>query len=80
MGLPFAWTSPNAGRKDVQGRRLRGHRRPFVDAVYVAAQAAGRLTQRCPFCGFAVDSHETVTIREGTLTILGCTRKPPESE
>lgn len=42
-GLPFAWTSPTLGRVDVNGRRLRGHRRPFADAVRAMAIETGRL-------------------------------------
>jgi hypothetical protein len=45
VGLPFAWTSPTAGRKDVQGRALRGHRRPFADSVRELARASGRLSE-----------------------------------
>ncbi len=42
-GLAFAWTSPLSNRTDVNGKRLRGHRRPFVDAVHAAAREIGRL-------------------------------------
>lgn len=42
-GLAFAWTSPLSGRTDVRGRELRGHRRPFADAVRKAAREIGRL-------------------------------------
>jgi hypothetical protein len=42
-GLAFAWTSPKSGRHDVQGRVLRGHRRPFADAVREMARTTGRL-------------------------------------
>lgn len=44
VGLPFAWTSPLSGRTDIHGRRLRGHRRPFADAVRQMAVATGRLS------------------------------------
>ncbi len=43
VGLAFAWTSPAAGRTDINGHRLRGHRRPFADAVRAMARETGRL-------------------------------------
>jgi transposase len=42
-GLAFAWTSPNSSRTDIRGRRLRGHRRPFADAVRETARLTGRI-------------------------------------
>jgi hypothetical protein len=42
-GLAFAWTSPLSDRRDVNGHELRGHRRPFADAVHDAARKIGRL-------------------------------------
>lgn len=42
-GLPFAWTSPNSKRRDINGHALRGHRRPFADAVRAMARETGRL-------------------------------------
>lgn len=44
-GLPFAWTSPNSGRTDVNGHRLRGHRRPFAASVRTMARDSGRLAE-----------------------------------
>ncbi len=47
-GLAFAWTSPGTGRRDVNGNELRGHRRPFRDAVVKLARESGRLPESDP--------------------------------
>jgi hypothetical protein len=41
-GLAFAWTSSWVPRTDVNGHRLRGHRRPYRDAVEKLAAAKQR--------------------------------------
>lgn len=38
-GLAFAWTSSWVQRTDINGHKLRGHRRPYRDAVEALAKA-----------------------------------------
>jgi hypothetical protein len=41
-GLAFAWTSSWVQRTDINGHKLRGHRRPYRDAVEAMAAAKQR--------------------------------------
>jgi hypothetical protein len=44
-GLPFAWTSAGEPTEDVNGHTLRGHRRPYADAVRRFARANGTMPE-----------------------------------
>lgn len=44
-GLRFAWTEEYMTRPDVGGYTLRGHRRPYADAVQAMAEAKRRAEQ-----------------------------------
>ena len=41
VGIEHTWTSPNLGRVDANGNKLRGHRKLFLDSVIAFGESIG---------------------------------------